>query len=395
MNLLPQDGLYAESWELRAPHDVRSGILVHEGDLLLAKITPCMENGRQGIVRGLPNGWGYATTEVIPLQCTGVSTEFLAFYLKLPGVRNFLASKMEGATGRQRLPRAVVDALAVALPPLSEQRAIAHVLRTVQRAKEATERVIAAARELKRSLMRHLFTYGPVAVEDAERVPLKETEIGPVPEHWAVVRLGDTCSISTGTTPSTSRQDYYEDYCSGGVPFIKTAEIANNVIDRATTYISERAIKDYHLKLYPPGTVFLAMYGQGKTRGQVALLNLSAATTQNAAAIVPGSRLDSWYLWLYLMSRYEGLRGEGIQGHISHLNLGYVKQIAIAVPPEAEQQAISQMLSAVDKKLRAEENRGRALAALFQTLLHHLMTGKVRVKDLPSVLPVGTASTDN
>jgi type I restriction enzyme S subunit len=71
------------------------------------------------------------------------------------------------------------------------QRRIAHVLSTIQRAIELQDRVITAAWEMKRSLMRHLFTYGPVSVDQIDRVPLKETEIGPVPEHWEVVRLGD------------------------------------------------------------------------------------------------------------------------------------------------------------------------------------------------------------
>jgi len=95
----------------------------------------------------------------------------------------------EKADGYPVLNLSEIKAFQVPLPPLPEQRAIACVLRTVQRAREATEKVIAATRELKKSLMRHLFTYGPVPVGQVDQVRLKETEIGPVREEWVVLPL--------------------------------------------------------------------------------------------------------------------------------------------------------------------------------------------------------------
>ena len=88
MSALPEDALYATEWELREPDQIRSGVYVQEGDLLLAKITPCLENGKQGIISGIPGGWAYASTEVFPLHTSAsLLTEFLALYLRLPGVR--------------------------------------------------------------------------------------------------------------------------------------------------------------------------------------------------------------------------------------------------------------------------------------------------------------------
>jgi type I restriction enzyme S subunit len=75
----------------------------------------------------------------------------------------------------------------IPLPPLEEQKAIAGILSTVQSAIEKTEKVINALKNLKKSMMKHLFTYGPVAEEEAEKVELKETEIGPIPKHWEVI----------------------------------------------------------------------------------------------------------------------------------------------------------------------------------------------------------------
>jgi restriction endonuclease S subunit len=81
------------------------------------------------------------------------------------------------------------------------------VLATIQRAIEAQDKVIAAARELKRSLMKHLFTYGPIPISEASRVPVKETDIGPVPENWEIVPLGELATLQRGKAlPVQDRQ---------------------------------------------------------------------------------------------------------------------------------------------------------------------------------------------
>jgi len=115
---------------------------------------------------------------------------------------------------------------ALPLPPLPEQQKIAAVLSAVQEAKEKTQAVIDATKALKKSMMKHLFTYGPVPPEETENVPLKETEIGKVPEEWEVVKLGEVVreKITDGTHKTPQ-------YIGNGIPFITITNIVNGKID--------------------------------------------------------------------------------------------------------------------------------------------------------------------
>jgi type I restriction enzyme S subunit len=326
------------------------------------------------VFTGLKGVLASTMVRIEPLNET-IEKEHIYYYLKTQFL--LLNSKTTGST-IPHVNKEVIQSLNVLIPPLPEQKKIASVLSALQEAKEKTENVLSALKELKKSMMKHLFTYGAVPIEKIGSVNLKETEIGLMPEKWDKEKIGNLCDVTTGTTPSTENHQYYD----GNNLFIKTAEIKNNVISNSIAKISDKAIQDYNLKIYPAGSVFMAMYGQGKTRGQVALLNVPASTSQNTAAMVPKDKLMSSYFWLYLMSQYEKLRAEGIQGHISHLNLGFVKQIEMPVPPLEEQKAISIALLSLFEKIDAEENRRLALDALFKTLLSLLMTGKMRVNNL-------------
>ena len=129
----------------------------------------------------------------------------------------------------------------------------------------------------------------------------------------------------------------------------------------------------------------MAMYGQGKTRGQVALLEIEAATTQNAAAIQAGPEINPEFLWLFLLTQYDHLRGTGALGQISHLNLGYLRELSIPKPPLDEQQEIADTLGAIDRRIANLEAKTDLLAELFYALLDELLRGRLRLGVLPDI----------
>lgn len=389
MALIPEDKLKISRWELRKPEDIRSGVVFSNGDLLLAKITPCLENGKQGVVREVPGGWGIATTEVFPIRTSvELDADFLAYYLKMPVVRSDLARKMEGSTGRQRLPKSVVESLVIPLPSRCEQRAITHVLRTVQRAKEATEKTIAATRALKKSLMRHLFTYGPVPVEEADRVELMETQIGQIPEHWEVRPLGEVIQSSAfGPRFSGALYDPW-----GNIAILRTTDIDDTGrIDYSTMPRARLDEDKFRNHLLRPGDFLVTRSG---TCGIASVFGGYPAPVLPGAFLIRlrlGQVVEPVFLREYFnsqagRSRVMGLAYGAVQKNISGTAL---RVFLIPVPPTEEQRQIIEAMSAADCKIEAEGNRKRALDALFQTVLHNLMTGKLRVQNLTAAEPAG------
>ncbi|MBI4334127.1 MAG: restriction endonuclease subunit S [Chloroflexi bacterium] len=266
----------------------------------------------------------------------------------------------------------------IPFPPLPEQKAIARVLSTIQKATETQDKVIAAARELKKSLMRHLFTYGPVPVAEAERVPLKQTEVGPIPLHWKVVRLGELSEIryGLGQPPAASLT---------GVPIIRATNIKRGKIELAGLLrVEPKAIPLTRKPFLKSGDIIVVR--SGAYTGDVALITPEWEDSVAGYDLVvsPAKRLDSSYLaHLLLTNSIQGyFRSQRDRSAQPHLNAYQLAATLVQVPNITEQEQIAWVLSGMDRKLEIEGNRKAALQALFKTMLHHLMTGKVRVKEL-------------
>ena len=158
MELIPETRIFAK-YQIRAKEDVRSSTYCEAGDLLLAKITPSLENGKQGIVPSdVPNKVALATTEVFPIHCKGIDKFFLFYTLKFSKFRNKIISSMIGTTGRQRASKESVERLEIPLPPIDEQQKIAEILSNVDEKLELERNEKSKLERIKQGLMDLLLT---------------------------------------------------------------------------------------------------------------------------------------------------------------------------------------------------------------------------------------------
>ena len=229
--------------------------------------------------------------------------------------------------------------------------------------------------ELKRAAMLMFFTSG------LHEEPSKDSEIGPVPDSWFVEPLGAHHTVATGATPSRGNPAYWT---GGTIPWVKTTEIQYCSISETEERITHAALAECSVRLFHPGTLLLAMYGQGVTRGKIAILEIEATCNQACAAISPlDNAVDPRYLYHFLAYRYEEIRRLAHGGQQQNLNLDLVRSIPIAFPKDLkEQREIAAALDTIDSKIDLHNEKLTVLNELFTSLLFKVMTGAVQVDDI-------------
>lgn len=173
---------------------------------------------------------------------------------------------------------------------------------------------------------------------DDEGIEIPAVEL---PETWAWCRLRDIAEICLGGTPSRKVPAHW----NGEIPWVSSGEVANCRISATAERITQEGLENSNAKLYPKGTVLIAMIGEGKTRGQAALLDIEACTNQNAAGLVfDVDSVNSEYVWYWALAEYEKNRDVGRGGNQPALNGGKVRALPIPLPPLAEQEEIARRL---------------------------------------------------
>lgn len=206
---------------------------------------------------------------------------------------------------------------------------------------------------------------------------LPKLRFGAYSSNWIPSKIGDIATVTSGGTPSRDNKNYW----GGNIPWVTTSEIKYKNIYDSREKITAEGLKHSSAKLFNPGTILMAMYGQGNTRGDVAKLEIEAATNQACAAIIPHKDFDVDFIFQYLIRQYEEIRGMSNEGGQKNLSGSIVKNISLHFPELLEQKKIASFFSAVDKKISLLTKKHELLIQYKKGVMQKIFSQEIRFKD--------------
>lgn len=216
-----------------------------------------------------------------------------------------------------------------------------------------------------------------------------------IPESWEWVRLGNLFSVGTGMTPLKTEKKFYD---QGTIPWITSSLTSRRYINNSEEFITDYALEQTSLIVYPPHTLIIALYGQGKTRGQISELLIPATVNQACAALVSIYLSEDMvsYIYHYFKAYYESLRKKAGGTSQPNLNLNIIKESLVPLPPLAEQKRIvaklEELMTLIDAYEKEEEKLSALEKSLPEKLRRSVLQQAVEGKLVPQIAEEGTAA---
>lgn len=405
----------SDRWLTKIKADNLRCLYLEKGDILISRLGDPL--GKSCIYPGSDRA-AVTVVDVCVLRIGHdfVDSRLLAYFINSPYMRAQIETHAGGTT-RKRITGRKLKKTKILLPPLAEQKRIVDKIERLfsyldegERLLEQVQMQITTYRQavLKAAITGELTKEWRAAnhdkVESGEELLKRILEerkkswqdrgkyqepitpniggLSKLPENWTWAALGQLFQVFIGSTPSRREQEYW----NGDIPWVSSGEVAFCRINKTRERISKAGYQNSSVKLHPPGTILLAMIGEGKTRGQAAILDVEACHNQNSAAIrVSETPIPPDYVFYMLLHNYENTRLCGQGGSQPALNGQKVKELQIALPPLEE---ISQILTKVDVAMEAANrlefviaNEMSRIASTKQSILKTAFLGELVDQD--------------
>ena len=370
---------------------------VHAGDLLFARRSLVAEGaGKCSVVLDIsePTTFESSIIRARP-NVAEADSLFLYYFFNSPQGLHALDSirrqvAVAGITGGD------LARLNVPKPPLSQQRAIAHILGTLDDKIELNRRMNETLEAMARALFKSWFVdFDPVRAkmegrdtglpqEIAELFPdrLVDSEIGEIPKGWKVGCVSDVCkSIENGGTPKRALREYW----NGDVKWFKTSELVDEPLLNSSEHITNLGLRNSSCKLWPAGTVLIALYAS-PTVGRLGILEVSAAANQACCGLIVEPEFGKLFLFYLLFFGRRYFQNIAVGSAQQNISQQIVRNYQIVIPAAKISREFDSLVEAIYLQRVAKHSESRTLAVLRDILLPKLISGEIRVGDAEMAL---------
>jgi len=359
------------------------------GDVLFAKITPCMENGKGAHVLGLANGVGFGSTEFHVLRPKlGADARFIFHHTQHRALRSAAESAMTGSAGQKRVPTEFFHEWKVYAPDKEEQTRIAQILDTLDTQIQKTEALIAKLETIKEGLLHDLLTRGIDQNGQLRPTPqqapelYKESALGVIPREWETKTVGELGIWRGGSTPSKSNPKFWP---SQGLLWVSPKDLNNDVIDTTEDKVSDLAAGVANLTIFPPETV-LVVFRSGILRRKLPVVKVlkNFTVNQDIKALLPSDEISKGFIHYLLQGHAKDILNSSLKAGttVESLDFRFFSSYRIPLPPIDEQEAISARFGSMESRLSEETKFIEKLKTNKIALMDDLLTGRVRVTPL-------------
>ena len=350
------------------------GTKFQNGDTIMARITPCLENGKHAYVTILNDDEiAYGSTEYIVIRGKkGISDNTFVYYLThFPPFKNAAIKSMVGTSGRQRAQVDVLENLIMSLPPLSTQLKIADILSKLDDKIENNRKINENLEQQAQALFKSWF----VDFEPFRDQPFVESELGMIPEGWRVGTLSDIGEVVGGSTPSKSKPEFYT---SNGIAWLAPKDLSvycTKFISHGEIDITQAGYNSTSTKLMPKGSV---LFSSRAPIGYISIAKNEICTNQGFKSVIP-TYAGTAFIYYYLKMMTPEIENRSTGSTFKEASGSLMKSLETIIPPKAIMEEFEDMLRSVFAEQELLEDESHRLSHLRDTLLPKLMSGEIKL----------------
>lgn len=340
--------------------EFNSGAKFCNGDTVMARITPCLENGKTAYVDMLDDGEiGFGSTEFIVMRAkTGISDPQFVYYTAIsPVFRNVAIKSMVGSSGRQRVQQSVLEELELSVPDLEEQRRIGAFLARIDEKIALNDRINDNLEQQAQSYFQELF------VDNAN------------PE-WTTGTISDLGAVVGGSTPSKAKPEYYTE---SGIAWITPKDLSINkskFVSHGENDITELGLKNSSAAIMPEGTV---LFSSRAPIGYIAIAAGEVTTNQGFKSVVPKPEIGTPFVYFFLKNTLPVIEGMASGSTFKEVSGSTMKNVPAVIPDAETLAKFSDFCAPIFAQQRILEEQNQSLATLRDNLLPKLMSGEIDV----------------